>query len=239
MAAMLEDQLEEAGTSYLRVFGPEIPEAGFYYAGQNPLMSFMRQRMPNVRIDPDKMAQYLDRFTGLGFKFILKYNGQLVIYSQLNPRVGAAGVQALERTLGMRADTPIIWVNNNKQRSTAGEFFLGQPSRTKAQPIKGGTDNVPDFEQAEPDSDEELPNVDLDSSVTDERMDAVQKKMVERFGEQRFERHIARWPEFTAAGLAKWYAEKGVRVQPEDIASLASLLGTKLKAEKAEPEVEA
>lgn len=242
VAVLIEDRLEEAGYSYLRVFGPEVPEAGFFYAGANPLMQFMRDRMPNVRISPTKLASYIDRFTGLGFKFMLKHDGRLIVYSQVSPRVGSEGLQAMERTLGLRADTPVIWVNNKKQRSKAGQFFYGQPEAPDApdQPdwekvrgnkttrddvnFKGKASAAPAAPAAP--SEEE---VDFGVSTDAEVIDRLATRLERKFGQQGFAQQVEKWPTYTAQALSDFYKKKRVVVEPEQVKALANWFGVSLK----------
>lgn len=240
VATLLEDRLEEAGYSYLRVFGPEIPEAGYFYAGANPLMKFMNDRMPNVRISPTKLASYIDRFTGLGFKFMLKYEGRLIVYSQVNPRVGGEGLKAMEHTLGLRPATPVVWVNNNRQQSRAGAFFYGQPEESDSEVDYNKVEDQrltqadvdPDAVEANP-PEEDLPRkVDLDAGIPFKRQEELLKALDRRFSEVTVLKHVDRWDEFTAQQLAEWYTSNGVRVSPEEMEALAHFHGVKLATPK-------
>lgn len=240
VAALLEDRLDEAGTSYLRVFGPEVPEAGYFYAGANPLMQFMKSRMPNVRISPTKLAHYIDRFTGLGFKFMLKHEGKIIVYSQISPRVGNEGLKAMERTLGLRAETPVIWVNNNKQRSKAGAFFYGQPDAPDApdQPDYAKMRERPTTKDdvsfkgptAAPAAAAPAPEeVDFGVSTDAEVIDRISNRLEKKFGEQGFAQQVEKWPTYTSQALSDYYKKKRISIEPEQIEALARWYGVALK----------
>jgi len=113
--------------SFMRVFGPDVPQSGYFFSGENPLTQFVCDRMPKAKPTAEELAQHIDHFTTYGLKFILKHNDYLIVYSKVNPRVSEFGLQAMERTLGLRPETPVIWVNNNNKQMSAAAFFYGQP----------------------------------------------------------------------------------------------------------------
>jgi hypothetical protein len=113
--------------AFMRVFGPDIPASGHFYAGTNPWLTFLGDRMPKADVRPETVPGCIDRFMSLGYMFVVQSGAVLLVYSQVNPRVSSLGLAELERMLGMRNDTSVIWVNNNRLSSTARPFFSGQP----------------------------------------------------------------------------------------------------------------
>lgn len=135
---LLEACLFEAGESFLRVFGPDTPEQGYFYSSADPKLDFFKEERPQAQItNKQEYKQYLKFFLDKGYTFVERRGRQLFINSQEHPsRIGPAALKSVERSLQADPGMKATWIrpDRTKQVSTAGVLLFGQPDRMAAAP---------------------------------------------------------------------------------------------------------
>ena len=135
---LLETCLFEAGQSFLRVFGPDTPEQGYFYSSADPKLDFFMEESPNAKITNKKeYRSFLNLFLNKGYTFVERKGRQLFIQSQEHPsRIGPAALKSVERSLQADPGMKATWIrpDRTKQISTAGVLLFGQPDKMAAAP---------------------------------------------------------------------------------------------------------
>ena len=135
---LLETCLFEDGQSFLRVFGPDTPEQGYFYSSADPKLDFFMEESPNAKITNKKeYRSFLNLFLNKGYTFVERKGRQLFIQSQEHPsRIGPAALKSVERSLQADPGMKATWIrpDRTKQTSTAGVLLFGQPDKMAAAP---------------------------------------------------------------------------------------------------------
>lgn len=135
---LLENCLFEAGESFLRVFGPDTPEQGYFYSSADPKLDFFKEERPQATItDKKTYRDYLNFFLNKGYVFVERKGRQLFITSNEHPtRIGPAALKSVERSLQADPGMKATWIRGDrtKQVSTAGVLLFGQPDKMSAAP---------------------------------------------------------------------------------------------------------
>jgi hypothetical protein len=117
--------LLEAGVKYLRVFGPEIPDKGYFFSGKYPAAHFIKQEVKDANFGNVSIDDYVAKFIRLGYTFVFSDGKNLTIQTnQKNLHFGNDAIHAMENSLGMKPDSQVSW-NGNVQ--PAASLIYGQP----------------------------------------------------------------------------------------------------------------
>jgi hypothetical protein len=128
--ALLEDKIQEAGQLYMRVFGPDIPEKGYFFNGTNPIRDFIKQEVPDANFQNVRVQTYSNKFVNLGYTFVVSDGKAITIFSKIKPKFGNEGVKAMEQSLKLTNQTPVTWNGNTEP---AGQLIYGQPVHAQQQ----------------------------------------------------------------------------------------------------------
>jgi hypothetical protein len=128
--ALLEDKIQEASRLYLRVFGPDIPDKGYFFHGSNPIRDFIKQEVPDANFQNVRVQTYSNKFIDLGYTFVLSDGKAITLFSKVKPNFGNEAVAAMEQSLGMTNQTPVTW---NGKTEPAAQTIYGQPVHAQPQ----------------------------------------------------------------------------------------------------------
>lgn len=126
--AMLTDRIEEARRGgYVRVFGPDIPDKGYFFAGADPLGEFIKNQVkdanPTTTAERNRMLKHL---TDQGFVIWQKKGSDIYVFHHPNVpafNLSPDGLKALEQTLGLNQRSVIF---DNKKPIPAGQVLYAQ-----------------------------------------------------------------------------------------------------------------
>jgi hypothetical protein len=128
--ALLEDRLEEATTPARRdafvVFGPDIPERGYFFNGPDGFGEFIQAKRGEaalLRTAADR-KKYINFFVDYGYTLIFQRQGRLQIFSKLKLRFSPEAVNMMEKTLGLDETTPVEF---NGKVEPASKVIFGAP----------------------------------------------------------------------------------------------------------------
>lgn len=131
VSKLLEDTLQEAAAKYLRVFGPEIPNKGYFFAGKYPAAHFVKQEVKDANFGNVSIDDYVAKFVRLGYTFVFSDGKNLTVQtSQKNLNFGNEAISAMENSLGLKPDSQVTW---NGKTQAAAQLFYAQPDH-QAQP---------------------------------------------------------------------------------------------------------
>jgi hypothetical protein len=128
--ALLEDKIQEAGQLYMRAFGPDIPDKGYFFSGSNPIRDFIQQEVPDANFKNVRVQTYTNKFVNLGYTFVVSDGKAITIFSKIKPNFGNEAVKAMEQSLKLTNQTPVTW---NGQTEPAGQLIYGQPVHAQPQ----------------------------------------------------------------------------------------------------------
>lgn len=131
----------------LRVFGNDAPDKGWLYTGPDPFGDFIRyKRGDNAQLNTETDRQkYIQFFTRQGYILIFKQSPGLKIYSEVNLHIPQDGIQAMEKTMGLTAQTQVEY---NGKQLPAGQLIYGQPERASYADPSKTTDHSPQLLKA-------------------------------------------------------------------------------------------
>lgn len=122
---LLEDAICEAAPKYLRVFGPDAPDKGYFFAGQFPAAHFIKQEVKDANFKNVPLDQYVAKFVRLGYTFVFSDGKNISVQTQQeNLKFGSEAIHAMENSIGLKPDSQVTW---NGQTQPAAHVFYGQP----------------------------------------------------------------------------------------------------------------
>jgi hypothetical protein len=125
VSLLLEDSLEEAAAKYLRVFGPEIPDKGYFFSGNYPAAHFIQQEVKDADFKNVSLDDYVAKFVRLGYTFVFSDGKNITVQTnQKSINFGHEAINAMEQSLGLTPDSQATW---NGQTKPAAHVFYGQP----------------------------------------------------------------------------------------------------------------
>lgn len=123
---LLEDSLQEADAKYLRVFGPEAPDKGYFFSGQYPAAHFIQQEVKDADFRNVSIDDYVAKFVRLGYTFVFSDGKNITVQTnQKSINFGHEAINAMEQSLGLKPDSQVTW---NGQTKPAAYVFYGQPN---------------------------------------------------------------------------------------------------------------